>query len=260
MGKKSKGLGGSDYGAMMFGLLGPVTILGAALLMPMRMAKPMMEINWPNRWYYVLDATDMGNSRGAKYKMLKLELCQRFDMAQQTFGNPAGMLMGKFMSDGPLSSVTALVPTCDMKAPCREHLSTRCIWYEYLYFDGLCFFLANGMALAQNCLVVVIILILRKKEYKWYAMMIAISAMCMSCGVLTYWLMDTHLFLKDMQTQTVWPYAPFNGSGSKVVLGGIFLEFLCVVACFLSSRPDAPEPEMMPGMMGPPMGGMPPPQ
>merc|ERR1719158_2480103 len=102
----------------------------------MRMAKAMMEISWPNRWYYVLDATDMGQSRSAKYKMLKLEICQRFDMAQQTFGNPAGMLMGKFMSDGPLASVTALVPTCDMKAPCREHLSTRCIWYEYLYFMG----------------------------------------------------------------------------------------------------------------------------
>lgn len=260
MGKKSKGLGGADYGAMLFGILGPVTILAAALLMPLRMAKPMTEINWPNRWYYVLDATDAGNSRGAKYKMLKLELCQRFDMAQQTFGNPAGMLLGKFMESGPLKSVTALVPSCDMKAACREHLSTRCIWYEYLYFDGLCFFLANGMALAQNSLVVIIILILRKKEYKWYAMMIAISAMCMSCGVLVYWIMDSHLFLKDMATQTVWPYAPFNGSGSKVVFGGIFLEFLCVVACFLSSRPDAPEPEMMPGMMGPPMGGMPPPQ
>lgn len=261
MGKSKGGLKGVDYGAMCCGLLGPMIILGAATMMPLRMAKPMLEVSWPNRWYYALDATDMSQARGAKYKMLKLELCQRFDMAQQTFGNPTGMLMSKFLSDGPFSEVTALVPLCDAKAPCREHLSTRCIWYEYMYFDGLCLLGANAMALCQMILVTIIILILRKKEYKWYAMMIALSAMCMSGASIMYWVMDSHYFLKDMATQTVWPYAPFNGSGSKVLMGGVVVEFFSVACCWLGSRPEKEAPEQIPGMMpGMPMGGMPAPQ
>jgi len=261
MGKKKGGLMGTDYGAMFFGVLGPIVIIGCSLVMPMRFAKPNMEISWPNRWYYILQATDMGTSPSAKYKFLKLEICMRFDQAQQTFGNPAGMLMGKFMTDGPLASITSLAPICDVKAACREHMATRCIWYEYLYFDGMCFFGANMMAFAQNALTIIIIVILRKREYRWYAMMISISACGMSLGGLCYWIMDSHYYLKDMQTQTVWPYAPFNGSGSKVVLGGIFLEMLAVGCNFLSSRPESENKDPMAGFAGGPMpmGGMPPP-
>jgi len=261
MGKSKNAMGMSDYVTIGFGILGCLICCGASVAAPYRKAKPIGELDWPmERWYYIRAATDKGGAPIAQYKMLKLEICQRFDIAQMTFGNPQGRLASKMLTSGPFGAIGGALPLCDIKPACREQLSIRCIWYDYLTFDSMAVMGSYAFAMMQFCLAGVIIIILRKREYRFYSMCIAAFGCWMSFSATAYWAYESNAYLVDMARETVWPYAPFNGSGAKICCFGLFLQFLAAVAAWNATRePSAPSGYGYGAMGGyPPMGGMPP--
>lgn len=239
-----------DYLLMVGGCLGGMIALGSTFVGPYLRGAPAGTINWPERKYYVKKVTDKSMIPSANWKMLKLEICQKYDMAQQKFGNPAAQAaMAAFGAvTGGMS-----VPMCDVKAACREHLSNRCVEYGYMVFNGmllhgtqflgLCCFGCAGMCLMVSS----------KLAWKFNAACCGALGVFFAGGGFGFWLFDSGRMMKALSKDTVWPLPKPYGAGFGGNAFGLVLMTVGTLCGFIGAQPESKPAED--DMMGDPMMG-----
>lgn len=250
MGKK--GLGSCDYLLLLLGAAGASMACSGAMFGYYRQAMPSSNINWPLRKYYLKKLTDKAMKPTVTWKQLKQDTCAKYEAAQMKYGTPAGKAANAMMSS------IIVLPICGIKGICREHMSERCIFYDYISDDGLLLTLADFGAMALIGLSAFCLMVSSKPHWKMYAGIIAFVAGLAVVGLTGYWAYETHNFQMKMKEKTVWPYAPLNGWGFYANAGGGLFCCMAGVCGFISSlasgSTDAvPEGELLVG----PMGGQP---
>jgi len=242
-------LSGWDYMLLGFGIMGGIAAVGATFVGYYLKGAPSGVINWPERKYYVKKVTDKSMAPSANWKMLKLEICQKYDQAQQKFGNPAMTgAMGLFSAaTGGLS-----VPMCDVKAACREHLSNRCIGYGYQVFDGMLLHATQFVGLCCFGCAGMCLMVSSKPAWKFNAACCAALGFLIAAGGFGFWMYDTMSTMKLMSTETIWPAPKPYGSGFFANAGGVALMLLGTLAGFVGAIPESKNEEdpMMDPMMG----------
>jgi hypothetical protein len=252
MGKK-KGLGMCDILLLILGMIGALMGCSACLLGYYRQANPKAEVNWPLRKYYVKKLTDMSMRPTITWKVLKQDTCTKYEAAQMKYGNPQGQMLAKLMEH------TLSIPLCGIKPNCREHMSERCIFYDYAVDDALVLILVDAASMCFLGLGGFCLMISNKPHWKMYAGVCVFFGGFMMFGACSWWAIDTDKYFHRMKKQSIYPYPTLSGWGFWCNIGGACNMMLGGVCGFISSMSSGKSkaPDMMDPMMAGPMGGQP---
>lgn len=253
MGRK-KGLGMCDILLLLLGMVGALMGCTACIAGYYRQAGPATAtIGWPMRKYYVKKLTDKSMRPTLTWKTLKQDVCAKYEAAQMKYGNPAGQAIAKLMEH------TIPIPLCGIKPNCREHMSERCIFYDYAVDDSLILLLVNAGSLLFLGLAGFCLMISSKPHWKMYAGVCCFLGGFTQAGATCWWAYDTNKFMKRMARQSVYPYAELVGWGFWTNLAGATNMMLGGICGFLASLGGGAKksPDMMDPMMAGPMGGQP---
>jgi len=242
-----KGFGTCDYMLLGLGGLGAMMACAATFGGDYLRARPCATINWPMRKYYVQKITDKSMIPSANWKMLKMEMCQKYDQAQQKYGNPlmtAGM--------GMFSAMGGMIPKCDVKPACREHLSTRCINYGYQVLDGMILHGTQFLALCLFGCAGMCLMVSAKPAWKTNAAVCASLAFLMSSGGCAYWLVDSMMMQHEFAKDTIWPHPKPQGGGFYANSMGCVMMLIAALCGFAGAMPESKveDDPMMDPMMG----------
>lgn len=255
---KARGLRFCDICLLLLGAVGAVMGSTAMLFGHYREAEPESLIGWPLRKYYIKKVTDKAMKPSITWKSLKQDTCAKYEAAQMKYGNPSGQVIAKILTE------TIPLPLCGVKPNCREHMSERCIYYDFAVDNGLIVMLCNAGSFLMLGLAGFCLMISNKPHWKMYAGTFCFLGGLLQVGSVGYWAYDTDKFQKRLIKQSLYPYAALNGWGTFTNVGGGAL--MCVAgvcgylsSCFTGGRSKAGNDAFMgvdPLMAGP-FGGQP---
>lgn len=238
-------------------IMGPIMILVLSINTQVwyRLARPDMQLGWPERKYNVVGATDDKMHWSQTYKMMKIEICAMYDLAQLQYGNPSGMMSSTMMMMTPLGEAMP----CGFKPHCRSHMSMRCYWYWQLDIDAHVLRVGVGTGLGFMVAGMIIMLLSGNRDHRLYVVGLCCCGAMIVNGAYGWWVYDTDQFNMEMCGATGWAYAGLQGGGyygSTMGATGVCCGCLAT-CCGLGAPEDSSdsEDEKMP-MMGPPMGMM----
>lgn len=231
-----------DMMGLFLGVAGTsVMLFSGATGQKFREAPSDIDLLWPARDYMMTGPTDIMMHQKYTWKMMKYMSCQAYKMGVDKYGSPEGQaaLMAMQMMAGGESPFLE----CAGKAQCRSSLSTRCMYYDYQWWDYLIF--CGFMPLALGCWGAggVILLLCGKKKYRVFVGLCWIFA-CFWCNMLLcYYCYDSDDMLNAMGSGTPYPYARLYGVGWFVSLGGSVGAYFgyCAGCCTMLPEPDSDE-------------------
>lgn len=252
---KQRGLKMCDLMLLILGTTGSFMGLLASLFGHYRNARQIQSLSWPIRKYYIKKLTDKSMAPSVTWKSLKQDVCAKYEAAQMKYGNPQGMAIGKLMEN------TITIPMCSLKAPCRDSMAERCIFYDYAVDDSMIVLLTNAASLLFLGLAAFFLMISRKPHWKMYAGVAVFLGGFIVFAAVGYWGFDTNKYMRRIAEGSIWPYAPLNGWGFFCNMGGAFNLMMAGVCGFMSSlggnkSSHAGDMGADPLMAGP-MGGQP---
>jgi len=204
-----------DYIFLGFGILGSMSCAGAALMGPYRRGQAQMNLQWPERKYYIRLTTDKGMNPSVTWSSMKLETCKKFESAQLKYGTPTGTLISEAMQS------TITLPICDVRPDCRQNMADRCTQYDRMVWNGFVLLIMCFLCLCMYGLALVLMFLSNKVKAKRNSWVMAVIGCIIQAAALAYWLYDSHQFVMRMQTLTVWPYPEMAGWGIMTHIGGL---------------------------------------
>lgn len=225
-----------------------------------RLARPDMQLGWPERRYNVQGPSNNRMSYDRTWKMLKVEVCASYEMAQKQYGTPGGMMEFQMMSAmGAMTHIPLQegMP-CGFKPMCRSHMSLRCMWYWQIDMDRHILTTGQMVALGFSGLGQVIVLLSGNRDHRLYVTAFTTLGLIAGVGSWCWYIFDTDQFQHELGGSTGWPYARSEGAGFYASSGGAtWICCGCIASCCgLGSAEeecssDSDEAPLMMG--GPPM-------
>lgn len=207
------------------------------------------QLMFPERKYY-MNGMSNKNLDVIPWKMYKDVACNFYDDAQMKYGGPEGQMVSIV---GALSVLGQIYP-CPMMEVCRITLMQRCYYYDQIEFALECYLFAGSVAGFFYVCTAFLLIVARKKKYRVYTSILgAVGTVCFTIAM-AWWEIITDETLGALESIAPFPFAPYDGCGEMLLVGGTCMMWLgCYCGCcgMLPERqPEDDEDEEDEMMMG----------